>query len=123
MTKYCGSALTLCTICLLLSCASPKEDLSVKDVMDSVVSRFYRDFAKYQLDTISHQFILQYLSEEEKEVLATQYWIFDVNIPVTVSIMRDTAQQVIPFWIVEAGFQMTDRKSTRLNSSHVQMLY
>lgn len=108
MTKYCGSALTLCTICLLLSCASPKEDLSVKDVMDSVVSRFYRDFAKYQLDTISHQFILQYLSEEEKEVLATQYWIFDVNIPVTVSIMRDTAQQVIPFWIVEAGFQRTD---------------
>src|SRR5690606_30374715 len=69
---------------------------------------FYHDVAKYQLDTISNQFILQYLSEEEKEVLATQYWIFDVNIPVTVSIMRDTAQQVIPFWIVEAGFQRTD---------------
>src|SRR5690554_2148037 len=81
---------------------------SVTTAMDGIVSRFYQEFEKSQLDTIGDDFILQYLSEEEKNILATQYWVFEVNVPVTVSLMRDSAQETLPFWIEEAGFSKTD---------------
>src|SRR5690554_143798 len=92
---------------LMASCSAPTQELTVKDVMDKVVSRFYSDFELSQLDTIGTDFILHYLLEEEKKVLSTGYWFFDVNVPVTVSVMRDAAQQVVPFWLEEAGFQKT----------------
>lgn len=93
---------------LWASACSPHYNLSVKEVMDGVVSRFYSEFEKSQLDTISTEFILEYLSAEEKKTLASSYWVFEVNVPVTVSLMRDTAQSVIPFWLAEEGFQRTD---------------
>ena len=92
---------------LMAFCSAPTQELTVKDVMDKVVSRFYSDFELSQLDTIGTDFILHYLLEEEKKVLSTGYWFFDVNVPVTVSVMRDAAQQVVPFWLEEAGFQKT----------------
>lgn len=73
--------------------------------MDQIVSRFYQDFNKSQLDTISHDFILQYLSEDEKASLSTKYWDFEINVPATVSLMRDKAQEKVPFWLEEAGFE------------------
>lgn len=100
---------------LMVSCSAPMPEQSVKEVMDKVVSRFYSDFNLSQLDTIGTDFILQYLSEEEKNVLSTEYWVFEVNVPVTVSVMRDSAQQVAPFWLEETGFQKTP---LRVKNSH-----
>ena len=92
---------------LMVSCSAPTQELTVKEVMDKVVSRFYEEFDVTQLDTISHNFVIQYLSAEEKDVLSSKYWLFDVNVPVTVSLMRDTAQQTVPFWLEEMGFEKT----------------
>lgn len=89
------------------ACSAPSSESSVKQVMDDVVSRFYGEFDKSQLDTIGNDFILQYISAEEKHVLASNYWVFDVNVPVTVSLMRDAAQSTLPFWLKEEGFQKT----------------
>src|SRR5690606_9977535 len=105
---------------LVLTSCSPNQQVkgSVKETMDLVVSRFYQEFTKGQLDTISHHFILNYLSEEEKSILATQYLLFDVNAPVTVSLMRDSDQEIVPFWIEEAGYKKTTHKVKNSHSTY-----
>src|SRR5690554_5311012 len=100
---------------LVISCATHTHESSLQETMDDIVSRFYKDFDKSQLDTIGDDFILQNLSEEEKYILASKYWSFEVNVPVTVSIMRDSAQKTVPFWLQEAGFQKAD---LRVKNSH-----
>lgn len=75
--------------------------------MDQIVSRLYGNFGKTALDTISNDFILSQLSQEEKKILTTQYWVFETNIPVTVSIMRDQDQKITPFWLSLSGFEKT----------------
>lgn len=80
---------------------------SVSETMDKVVTRMYEKWDSNTLDTVSHEFIENYLSEEEKAALATQYWKIRVNVPATVSLMRDKAQEKIPFWLENAGFKLT----------------
>ncbi|MEX2594972.1 MAG: metallophosphoesterase family protein [Anditalea sp.] len=80
---------------------------SVEDTMDGIVSRFYQEFNKSQLDTIGNDFILHYLSEEEKKVLGSKFWSFKVNVPVTLSLMQDVDQKIAPFWLKEEGFEKT----------------
>lgn len=82
---------------------------TVNSVMDGVVTRLYAELDKSQLDTISNAFMAQYLTLAEKDVLASAYWQFDVNVPVVVSVMRDSAQGHAPFWLAERGFQKTDK--------------
>jgi hypothetical protein len=100
---------------LVVSCTAPTKESSVKEVMDNVVSRFYQEFDKSQLDTLRTDFILHYLSDEEKSVLATAYWTFEVNVPVSVSLMRDSAQSSPPFWLEETGFKKT---ALQVKNSH-----
>jgi len=87
--------------------SKPREDLSVKEVVDGLVTRIYETYPPEQMDTLSHEFILSLLTAEEKKALATRYWVFDVNVPVKVSVMRHVDQAVVPFWLKEAGFIKT----------------
>ncbi|MCE6992275.1 metallophosphoesterase family protein [Dyadobacter sp. CY323] len=93
-----------------MSCQPKKEPVSgtVKEVIDRAVTRFYEKLSAAQLDTISESYILSSLSDEEKEILATKFWSFNASVPVTVSLMRDTAQKVVPFWLAKSGFIKTD---------------
>lgn len=103
MKNFCGFGWV---ILILISCSQNRQiDRSVTETMDQIVSRFYEDFSSSQLDTISHDFILQYIFEDEKSSLGTQYWNFEVNVPVRVSLMRDIDQEKAPFWLKEAGFE------------------
>ncbi|GAB3942745.1 hypothetical protein GCM10028805_07800 [Spirosoma harenae] len=93
-----------------LSCKTSQESApaSVKEVMDGAVTRLYTTLKPEQLDTISHAYVLHFLSDSEKKILATQYWTFEVDVPVTVSLMRHQDQKVLPFWLNESGFRKTD---------------
>ena len=86
----------------------PPHASSLSTTMDDLVTRFYASFDGATLDTISDAFIQSYLSTDEKEVFSKHYWMFQVNVPVIVSVMRDKAQAVEPFWIQKAGFKQTD---------------
>lgn len=81
---------------------------TVKETMDGVVTRFYDSLSPEQLDTIGSGWIIKMLTQEEKLVLATRYWYFDVNTPVRVSLMRDKKQKTEPFWLESSGFILTD---------------
>ncbi len=81
---------------------------TVKEVMDEVVTRLYDELSSDALNVIDEKFILDYLMEEEKQILATRYWVFEVNVPVTVSLMRHDEQKNLPFWLEGSGFRNTD---------------
>jgi len=110
--KYCKisflsrSVYILFSILILVSCS--RDDRSVKDVMDGVVTRFYQTMDEKELSSLTTEKILQLLTPEEQKILATRFWMFDVNVPVTVSLMRHVDQKDIPFWIQDRGFEKTD---------------
>jgi acid phosphatase type 7 len=96
---------------LLSSCKETtpsNKEATVTQVMDDVITRLYAEVPPEKYDSIDDGFMLDFLSEDEKGILATRYQFFTVNAPVTVSLMRDIQQKVIPFWLVEAGFVKTD---------------
>ena len=98
---------------LFISCKNkpkPEQNLSIKNVMDDVITRLYQQVNPDQYNTIDDAFMLQFLSEKEKKVLATKYQYFKVNVPVIVSLMRDVKQATVPFWIKESGFKNTGKK-------------
>lgn len=89
---------------------------SVRDVMDNVVTRLYSSLTSDQLDTIGNGFIMNFLTEKEKHVLATKYWYFTVNVPVRVSLMHDKSQKTLPFWLGNNGFKKTKLKVKKEHS-------
>ncbi|AWV97065.1 purple acid phosphatase family protein [Arcticibacterium luteifluviistationis] len=96
---------------ILCSCSTPQEEnLSVKNVMDDVITRLYGEVSPAAFDSVNTNFMLDFLTEKEKVVLATKYQYFKVNVPVTVSLMRHVEQSIVPFWLEESGFVKTDKK-------------
>ncbi|NIJ55855.1 purple acid phosphatase family protein [Dyadobacter arcticus] len=99
--------------CTMLSCQKEKAAPSgstVKEVVDNAVTRLYKMLTPAQLDTISEAYLLGFLSDEDKKVLATRFWTFDANVPVTVSLMRDVEQKTPPFWLEKSGFKKTSMR-------------
>ena len=94
---------------LFSGCKSEKGPASgsVKEVIDHAVTQLYAKHSPAELDTISEAYILHFISKEDKEILATKFWTFNVNVPVKVSLMRHEKQQIVPFWIEESGFKKT----------------
>ncbi|HQE81720.1 MAG TPA: metallophosphoesterase family protein [Candidatus Hydrogenedentes bacterium] len=79
----------------------------VAAVMDNVVQRMYDALTLDELANAGYETIWKFITPQERTVLATKYWTFDVNVPVVVSVMRHNEQEVAPFWLAEAGFQKT----------------
>lgn len=96
---------------LLVACtheATNDMDQSVKEVMDDVITRLYQEVPSESYDSIDEEYMLNFLTKEEKEVLSTKYQYFKVNVPVRVSLMRSKGQQIIPFWLRDSGFVKTE---------------
>jgi len=107
-------------ISLMSSCyrSSSNNSATLEETMDAIVTRLYQNLSPEQLDTIGNSWIIQHLSPEEKQVLATRYLYFQVNIPVKVSLMRDMSQKVLPFWLENSGFIRTDMVVRNSHSSY-----
>jgi acid phosphatase type 7 len=90
---------------ILISCRH--HAATVKDVIDSKISYLYHNLDSAEMVSLDYEKAMSLFSDEEKEILATKYWIFDVNVPVVVSVMRSTVQKILPFWLTEKGFQKT----------------
>lgn len=82
-------------------------DTPLQTAMDQVVSRLYARFTPEQLLQIDQPAIDQCITPEERQVFATKFWCFDVNVPVIVSVMRDVKQAIVPFWLAERSFTKT----------------
>src|SRR5690606_15864702 len=80
---------------------------TVSEVMDDVISRLYKQVPPERYGSIDDAFMLNFLTDEEKTVLATRYQYFTVNVPVVVSIMRHKAQATVPVRVEPAGLVKT----------------
>ena len=81
---------------------------SLKETMDGIVTRLYATQDEEALSSLTNDAIQKFITDEERAILATKYSMFDVNVPVVVSLLRKVNQPVVPFWIEEAGFAKTD---------------
>lgn len=82
---------------------------SVKEVMDKVVTQLYQTASQADLAKLNYDQAMALFSKDDLEALSTKHWIFDVNVPVVVSVMRDSKQKIVPFWLERDGFNKTDR--------------
>jgi hypothetical protein len=110
MYKFLVSALLFLIIPFCTTIGQQDEKPSVKTVMDDVITRLYKKVSPERYDIIDDSFMLNFLTEKEKSVLAGRYQYFKVNVPVTVSLMRHVNQVHVPFWLKESGFKKTTMK-------------
>jgi hypothetical protein len=89
----------------LFSCSKNEE--SVKSVMNRVVTNLYQTKSEQELEKLDYNQVISMLSEDEINVLATKHWMFDVNVPVVVSVFRSVKQEKIPFCLENNGFSKT----------------
>ncbi|MFZ1291626.1 MAG: metallophosphoesterase family protein [Melioribacteraceae bacterium] len=80
----------------------------IKNVIDNVVTRFYQNFSEEELSKLNDEKVRSLLTIDELEILSTQHWMFDVNVPVVVSVMQDKNQHTIPFWLQNSTFIKTN---------------
>ena len=81
---------------------------TVTGTIDGIVSRMRAALGEAELLQLNEQAVQKFITTEDRNILATQYWRFEVNVPVVVSVMRDLAQPEVPFWLPAAGFRKTD---------------
>jgi len=92
----------------IISCAQQVREQSVKDIMDKTFTQLYRTMSSKELSAIDENKAMSLFSKDELHILATRHWMFTANVPVVVSVMRSTEQNLIPFWLPENGFLKTD---------------
>lgn len=85
-----------------------KKETTVKDVIDKVVSNLYKSMDQKSLIKLDVDKVMSLFSKEDLQILATQHWVFDVNVPVIVSVMISKEQKTKPFWLLQNGFIKTD---------------
>ncbi len=90
------------------STSPAKQEETEKEVMDKVITKLYSTKTQEELASLTNEQAMALFSKEELKVLATKHWMFDVNVPVTVSVMRSIKQETVPFWLSEFGFKKTD---------------
>ena len=80
------SAVLIILCCVIISCKH--EVKTVKDVMDSKIDFIYKTMDSSQIMSLDYDKVFSFFSKDEKKILATRHWMFDVNVPVLVSVMR-----------------------------------
>ena len=90
----------------LVGCS--QKDKTVKDVMDNTIANLYKTLSAKELSALDNEKVMALFSDDEKQVLNKCHWMFDVNVPVVVSVMRSTQQAIAPFWLSERGFVKTE---------------
>ena len=81
---------------------------TVTNTMAGIVTRLRVGLGAAELLQLEERAVQQFITPEDRQVLATQYWHFEVNVPVVVSVLRDRSQVEVPFWLPAAGFRKTD---------------
>ncbi len=83
---------------------------SVHDTVAGIVTRLKRDLTTDQLIELTASKVEGLLNESEREVLGSGHIRFRVNVPVVVTIVRDSSLGDEPFWLAARGFKPTGQK-------------
>ena len=80
---------------------------TVNSVMDKTISALYASKTEQELASLTSEKVMALFSDKDIGILSSGHWMFDVNVPVTISVMRDSRQKTIPFWLND-GFRKTN---------------
>lgn len=93
-----------------LTIAHEGSHASVHDTVAGIVERMRRELPDDELVALNVPKVEAFLTPQEREVLGTAHLRFRVNVPVIVTIVRDTSLGDEPFWLRERGFKPTGLK-------------
>ncbi len=83
------------------------EETPVDGVMNTLINRLYATYKPDQLCVLDEAMLQPLILPGERKVLASEYWCFEVDAPVIVSVLRNVDQKVVPFWLADSGFTKT----------------
>ncbi len=78
---------------------------SVHDTVAQIIQRMQRELPADKLIELTLPQVEAFLKPAERDVLGTAHVQFEVNVPVVVTILRDTSLGEEPFWLKARGFQ------------------
>ncbi len=110
--------LVLISVTGILSCTHQNSEQTVKQVMDKTITNLYKTMDAKELNSLNEEKVMALFSDDEKEILSTRHWMFTVNVPVIVSVMRSNEQKIIPFWLSKSGFVKTDKSMKNENTTY-----
>ncbi len=103
--SYFAAALVLLSACGTTQ--KPKEFVPVTEARDRVLERIIAEIPKERFGSLDEEFVMNFITEEEKEIFANNHWVFTVDKPAIVSVMHFKKQKTVPFWLEEDGFTNT----------------
>lgn len=83
--------------------------------MERIVANIYSKGEVDRFKEISQQDIVSYLDASSLDILAKEYWTFQVNTDVEVFVCRDLNQKQAPFWLLQQSFVKTNETITNEN--------
>jgi acid phosphatase type 7 len=89
------------------SCTTPN-NRSVKLVIEDKITGLYETKTEDELLSLNYDQAKSLFTEADMKILASRHWMFDVNVPVVVSVMRSVEQEIVPFWLTKSGFVKTE---------------
>lgn len=107
-----------------VACQSEKApDIPVKsiaDVISDAVTRIYSEGREALFAEYNQEDALKEFDKEEKQILASRYWVFNIDQEAEVIVCRDVKQKEVPFWLPESGFEKTNKEiKNRFNTYEV----
>lgn len=83
---------------------------SVHDTVAGIIVRLKQELTSDQLIALTAPKVEAFLTPAEREILASGHIRFRVNVPVVVTIVRDSSLGEEPFWLAARGFKPTELK-------------
>ena len=83
---------------------------SIHDTVAGVIVRMKRELTANQLIELTVPDVEAFLTASDREILGTEHVRFRVNVPVVVTIVRDSSLGEEPFWLASRGFKPTGLK-------------
>lgn len=102
--RHIASALLLAIVACGWAAADGR---SVSEVVEGIVRRMKAALPMETMLQADAALVERFVTPEDRAVLATRYWSFETDVPVRVSVMRHTGQNVVPFWLETSGFRRT----------------
>ena len=120
MKFYLRYVVTTVISILVIGCShdASKKTGSVEEVMNNVITKLYYELTEDELNSLKYDDALSFFNEKEIDILSKRHWVFKVNTPVVVSVMRSNRQDVVPFWLERSGFIKTKLEMRNDNQSY-----
>lgn len=80
---------------------------SVHDTTQGILLRMIDELPEDSLRALGEAEVLDFMTEEERRILAEEHWSFDIDAPATVYVIRDKAAGDV-FWMHDGEWRKTD---------------